>query len=135
MKNKIFLLISVIIIIFALLNYISEGNLKNISDEDKSKLMEVLKIENSYTFLPIKIKKNDLGFGDITLCYTLKYEISKEEYNTNKLNYSDIDTTQISLNWKESKDENTYICYVREYEYNEYRKVLFNELKRLKNKY
>ena len=69
------------------------------------------------------------------MIYILKFEISKEEYNTNNLKYSDIDTTEASLNWKEEKDENTYICYVRENEYNEYRKELFNELKKLKTKY
>lgn len=135
MKKKVLWTISVIIIIGGVLNCINNGNLENISDEDRIELMKVLKIENSSTFLPLEIKKEDFGFGDTTLKYTLKFEISKEEYDTNNLKYSDIDTTEISLNWKEAKDENTYICYVREWEYNEYRKELFNELKKLKTKY
>lgn len=97
--------------------------------------MKVLKIENASTFVPLEIKRGDLGFGDTTLEYILKFEISKEEYEANELKYSDIDTTEISLNWKEEKNENTYICYIREYEYNENRKELFNELKKIYNKY
>ena len=107
MKNKLFWLVSSIIINFLILNGIGSGNLKNISDEDRIELMKVLKIEKSSTFLPIQIKKNDCGFGDTTLCYTLKYEISIEEYEANKLRYSDIDTGEVCLNWKETKDENT----------------------------
>lgn len=136
MRNKAILLISIIIIILVvLLNCMSKGNLKYISDEDKNELMKVLKIENASTFVPLEIKRGDLGFGDTTLEYILKFEISKEEYEANELKYSDIDTTEISLNWKEEKNENTYICYIREYEYNENRKELFNELKKIYNKY
>ena len=136
MRNKVILLISILVIILVLLlNCMSKGNLKYISDEDKNELMKVLKIENASTCVPLEIKKGDWGFGDTTLEYTLKFEISKEEYDENELKYSDRDTTEVSLNWKEEKDENTYICYVREYEYNENREELFNELKKIYNKY
>lgn len=138
MKNKVFLFIGIIVIIFAILtilNSIGKENLENISDEDKIKLMKVLKIENSSTFLPIEIKKGISGFGDTNLKYTLKFEISITDYNENNLNYKNKDTTEISLNWKEQKYENTYTCYVREWEYNNHRKELFNELKKLNIKY
>lgn len=135
MKNKVFLFISVIVIIIAILNIIGKDNLKNISDEDKFELMKVLKIKNSSTFLPIEIKKVDYGFGDTTLGYKLKFEISIIDYNKNNLNYNDIETALTSQNYKEQKDEETYICYVKENEYNEYRKELFNELKKLYIKY
>ena len=111
------------------------NNKLNMLEEDKQKLMLLLGIENSSSFLPISITKKDMGFGDTTECYILKFEISIKDYNENNLNYKDIDTTEISLNWKEQKDENSYICYVREYEHNEYRKDLFKEIKELKAKY
>lgn len=135
MKNKVFWILGIIAIIIIAINNSSKGNLKKISDNDKNSLMKVLKIEKSSTFLPLEIKNENSGFGDTTLIYILKFEISKEEYNTNNLKYSDVDTTEVSLNWKEEKDENTYICYVRENEYNEYRKELFNELRKLKTIY
>lgn len=135
MKNKIFGILGIIAIIIIAINNSGKGNLKKISDNDKNSLMKVLKIQKSSTFLPLEIKNVNSGFGDTTLMYILKFEISKEEYNANNLKYSDIDTTEISLNWKEEKDENTYICYVRENEYNEYRKELFDELKKLKTTY
>ena len=106
-----------------------------ISTEDKQELMLLLGIEKADSFSPISISKVDLGWGDTSECYVLKFEISIEDYDKNALNYKDMDTTEISLNWKEKKDEKTYICYVREWEYNEYRKDLFNEMKRLKAKY
>ena len=56
---KIFWLISVIVISCVIVKNISKGILKNISDEDRIKLMKVLKIESSSTFLPIQIKRND----------------------------------------------------------------------------
>ena len=130
------MIIGIILIIFVILNNIGKGSLKNISDQDRNELMKVLKIENASTFLPIQIEKNDCGFGDTTLCYTLKYEISKEEYEANILKYSDIDTTEVCLNWKETKDENTYICYVRDFEWtSEIRKELFEKIRYLYNKY
>lgn len=104
-------------------------------EENREELMSLLGIENSLSFLPISISTENLGLGDTTECYTLEFEISIEDYNKNSLNYKDIDTSETSLNWKEKKDEQTYICYVREWEYNENRKELFNELKELKSKY
>ena len=65
----------------------------------------------------------------------MKFQISKEDYKSNDLKYKDIDTGEISLNWKEIKDKDTYICYVREWENNEYRKELFEKLKELKKNY
>lgn len=46
-----------------------------------------------------------------------------------------MDTTEISLDWKSPKDDETYICYVREWEYTANQKDLFNELKKLRDKY
>lgn len=137
LKIRKFIILFVLIISFLflmLLNNFGNKTPMKISAEDKVELMELLKIEKSSTFLPIQIKRNDLGFGDTTQCYTLKFEISKKEYELNELRYSDIDTTEISLNWKEEKDEETYICYVREWEYNKYRIDLFNKIKELRNK-
>lgn len=136
MKNKFLTIIGIILIIFVIVNNIGKGNLKNISDEDRIELMKVLKIEKASTFLPIQIEKNDCGFGDTTLCYTLKYEISKEEYEANKLRYSDSEPAELCSNWKETKDENTYICYVRDDEWtSEIRKEMFEKIRYLYNKY
>ncbi len=101
-------------------------------EENREELMSLLGIENSLSFLPISISTENLGLGDTSECYTLKFEISIEDYNKNSLNYKDIDTSETSLNWKEKKDEQTYICYVREWEYNENREKLFHKLKELK---
>ena len=133
---KIFLLISVIVISCVIVKNIGKGNLKNISCEDRDELMKVLKIEKSFTFLPIQIKRNDCGIGDTTLCYTLKFEISKEEYETNKLKYKDKESEETVYDWKEKKDEKTYICYVRDFEWtSEHRKEVFEKLRELYNKY
>lgn len=139
-KKKNILVISLIIIfvmvVIFIISYFSNNNkLMDISSEDKQDLMKLLDIDNSTSFLPISISKKILGFGESAKCYILKFEISVEDYNNNDLNYKDIDTTETSLNWKERKDEQTYTCYVREWEYNEYRKKLFNKLQELVIKY
>lgn len=134
--RKIIILISIIIfLIFFIIVPKDNNNLINLSDNEKQELMKVLKIENSSSFLPLSIKKEFLEIGDISDCYVLKFQISKEDYKSNELKYKDIDTGEISLNWKEIKDKDTYICYVRELENNEYRKELFEKFKELKNNY
>lgn len=137
MKKKAIILVSliIVIVIFIILIIGNNKKIKNITEEDKQSLMSVLGIENSSSFLPISISTEILGLGEGASCYRLKFEMSIEDYNANSLNYKDIDTTEISLNWKEKKDEQTYICYVREWEYNEYRRDLFNELKYLRIRY
>ena len=139
MKKNILMTFLIIIlvafIIFVTFYFSNNNKLTNISNEDRQDLMKLLDIDNSSSFLPTSINKDDMGLGDYTKCYTLKFEISIEDYNNSNLNNKDIDTTEISLNWKEQKDEKTYICYVREWEYNEYRKDLFNKLQELVIKY
>lgn len=136
LKKKILIYaVAILIIFFIIFNYFNDNNIIKVSYTDKQKLMQLLYIENSSTFLPISISTVDLGIGDTTECYELKFEISIEDYNENSLNYKDIDTSEISLNWKEKKDNQTYICHVREWENTENRKDLFNELKELKNTY
>ncbi len=137
MKKKIIItIVLIILVIICVILVIRDINNQTISlGEDKQELMDILGIKDAPSFLPISIKTVDLGIGDTSECYIFKFEISIEDYNKNSLNYNDIDTTEISLNWKEKKDEETYICYVREWEYNDNRKELFNELKKLKNKY
>lgn len=135
-KNlRIFLFIIILIVFILVIVYFSKSRLINISSEDREDLMELLNINNSSSFLPISINKNDMGFGDTTKCYTLKFEISIEDYNNNNLNYKDSETTEVSQNWKEQKGEKTYICYIQEWEYNEYRIDLFNKFQELSIKY
>ena len=137
MKKKVLVIIAIILIltIFTILIIRDIKNKTEVFVANRQELMKVLGINNSETFLPISIKRVSLGFGDTTECYLLKFKISIEDYNKNSLQYKDIDTTEVSLNWKEKKDKKTYICYVREWEYNDYRKELFNKLKELKTKY
>lgn len=132
---SVIVLILIIFIILIALYFINNNKLVDISSEDRQDLMKLLDINDSTSFLPISIRKKNLGFGESSKCYILKFEISVEDYNNNDLSYKDIDTTEISLSWKERKDEQTYICYVREWEYNKYRKNLFNKLQELVAKY
>lgn len=134
MKKNVIIIILLIITTVLTIVIINKNNKINISEQEKQELMLLLGIEKSSSFLPISINNVNLGFGNLSECYVLKFEISIADYNENLLNYSDTDTTEISQNWKEKKDEETYICYVREWEHNEQRKDLFEKLKSLKNK-
>lgn len=134
MKKNSMIIMLLIIITVLIIVIINKNNKINISEQEKQELMLLLGIEKSSSFLPISIYNINLGFGDTSECYVLKFEISIADYNENLLNYSDTDTTEISQNWKEKKDEETYICYIREWEHNEQRKDLFEKLKSLKTK-
>lgn len=132
-KIAIILIIFVIILIVLLVN---NNKTINMSEEDKQELMSILGIENSSSFLPISINQVRLDWKHSSSeCYLLKFKISIEDYNKNSLKYKDNDTSEVSLNWKEKKDEQFYICYVREERLNDYRKELYNELRELYTKY
>lgn len=132
-KISIILIIFVVILIILLIN---NNKTINMLEEDKQELMSVLGIEDSSSFLPISIKPVKLDWKHSSSeCYILKFEISIEDYNKNSLNYKDNDTSEVSINWKEKKGEQSYICYVREERFNSYRKELYNELRKLYIKY
>lgn len=133
MKKKSSIILLLVVITILIIVIINNKKI-DISEQGKQELMLLLGIEKSSSFLPISITNVDLGFGDTSECYVLKFEISIVDYNDNLLNYNDTDTTEISLNWKKKKDEETYICYVREWEHNEQRKDLVEKLKSLKAK-
>jgi hypothetical protein len=134
MKKNSMIIMLLIMITVLIIVIINKNNRINISEQEKQELMLLLGIEKSSSFLPISINNVNLGFGKLSECYVLKFKISIADYNENLLNYNDTDTTEISLNWKEEKDKETYICYIREWEHNEQRKDLFEKLKSLKTK-
>lgn len=134
-KRAIIILIGLVFVLTFVLMINTSNRIKNLSNEDKKELMSVLGIKNALSFSPISINSVNLGFGDTTKCYILKFEISIDDYNDNSLTYQDEDTTELSCNWKEKGNDKTYICYVREWEYTENRKDLFNEICNLNDKY
>ena len=134
MKKNAIIIILLIIITVLIIVIINKNNKINISEQEKQELMLLLGMKNLHLFYQFQFPDINLGFGDTSECYVLKFEISIADYNENLLNYSNTDTTEISQNWKEKKDEETYICYVREWEHNEQRKDLFEKLKSLKTK-
>ena len=100
-KNKI--IVFIIIICVCLICFIGiqiKVNLKHVLQENKQDLMSLLDIKNSSSFYPISIKPVDLGLGDTTGCYELKFEISIDDYNDNSLNYKDGDTQEAVCRWK-----------------------------------
>ena len=132
MKKKI-ILIFVLIIIILLLNFgYSKNNLVFISEENKKELMNVLEIDDAPSFKPISKKTEFLGLGSGPNCYKLKFEISKEDYEKNNLNYKDMkdenDIPEIDIHYKMKKDDNTYICVVRTSNQNEYTTELYSEI-------
>lgn len=133
MKIILNILIITFIVIIAILP--SGIKLEKITEEDKEELMTILKIEDAPSFKPILINQVETGWGDASRCYKLEFEISIEDYNRNNLLYGDKETPEMSLNWKIKKNEETYICFVREWEYNEYRKDLFDKTSELWKKY
>ena len=129
--------ISIIIIVFLILLIFQLDN-KNIilDEEDKNELLSILEINNAPSFKFISIDKVDFGFGNNTQCYTLNFEISVDDYNKNNLNYQDGESAEVACKYKVMKDEKTYICSEREWEYCvEERKPIYQEILKLNSKY
>ena len=129
---KIVSIISFIILIVALKITYDKNNLVFISEENKKELMNVLEIEDAPSFKAISKNSEFLGFGSGPNCYKLKFEISKEDYEKNNLNYKDIkdenDIPEIDIHYKMKKDYTTYICVVRTSNQNEYTTKLYSEI-------
>lgn len=134
MKNiiKIVLIIFFIILFVVLYIIYDRNNLVFTSEENKKELMNVLEIQDALSFKPISKKSEFLGFGSGPNCYELKFEISIEDYERNKLNYKDIknenDIPEIDIRYKMKKDDSTYICVVRTSNQNEYTTKLYNDI-------
>lgn len=132
MKKKIILTFILIIIILLSNFWYNKNNLIFISEENKKELMNVLEIDDAPSFKPISKKSEFLGFGSDPNCYELKFEISIEDYEKNKLNYEDIknenDIPEIDIHYKMKKDDSTYICVVRTSNQNEYTTKLYNDI-------
>ncbi len=96
----------------------------------REKLMELLEIKEAETFNPIYVKYNSDLQGDGKY-YEIKFEISKDDYNKNILEYNEESYYDILIEcqYKETKDENTYICIKRVSEM--YNKDLFEKIREL----
>lgn len=134
MKKKIIILLSIILFItvLTLRIFFNRNNLIFISEENKKELMSILEIQDATSFKPISKNSEFLGFGSSPNCYKLKFEISKEDYEKNNLNYRDmkdeIDIPEIDIHYKLKKDDTTYICVVRTSDQNDYTKILYNKI-------
>ncbi len=92
--------------------------------------MELLEIKEAETFTPINVKFNSDFRGDGEY-YEIKFEISKDDYNKNNLEYNEESYYDmlIECKYKETKDENTYICIRRVSEM--YNEELFEKIREL----
>lgn len=113
MKKKV---INIIVLIFVFLTlasvFIVYKYKKDISN--KQSIMNLLEIEDSKTFELIYVKHSFEFQSNDGSYYEIKFEISIEDYENNKLNYNEENYTELlECNYKEKKDENTYICIKR----------------------
>lgn len=137
MKKRSIIIVSVIVV-FLLIGVfiIFRPKAVILEEEEKKELLSVLDIQDAQSFKFLSIDREDLGFGDNTDCYTLKFELSIEDYHKNNLNYKDGESAELACNFKIKKDNSTYICSVREWEYHtEERKTIYEEIKKLYSKY
>ena len=86
---KLLILILFIVILFLNIIYLRTYNLLFISKSENQKISEVLKIKNIETFTPISIHEFESFEDEKNIkYYELKFEISKNEYFNNSLEYS-----------------------------------------------
>lgn len=119
-KDKMNLIKEIIIILLVILFiglssfeiYLDINNLKFMTKEEKSSLLEVLKLgefNESFKPLSFEIKKN--GFGRDNEYKVLKFIISEVDYKKNNLNYKDIDTTEVNKTIK-TLNNTCYECTI-----------------------
>ena len=121
MKNKFLALaiaVIIIIIVFVIkLNaWYSKNNLKFISEDMKEQIIEWLNIEKEYSNSLELISANQVSAG-LSSHYKyceLIFKISKEEYENNKLNYTqDFDSPEMTRKGKKEYDNDSYMCCIR----------------------
>lgn len=137
MKKRNIIIVSVIALLLLIVLFILfRPKIVILEEEDKNEILSVLTIQDAPSFKFLGIETENLGFGDSTKCYTLRFELSIEDYNKNNLHYYDGDSAALSDNFRIKKDDNTYICAVREWEYHtEERKPIYEEIEKLFSKY
>lgn len=137
MKKRNIIIVSVTVLILLIgLFILFRPKVVILGKEDKEEILSILGIQDAPSFKFLEIKNENLGFGDSTKCYTLRFELSIEDYNKNNLHYYDGDSPATSDNFRIKKDDNTYICAVREWEYHtEERKPIYEEMEKIFSKY
>ena len=123
--KSIIAILSALLIVYLIIVY---SNNKFIANREN--LMELLEIKEAETFMPINVKFNNDFRGDGEY-YEIKFEISKDDYNKNNLEYNEesYHDMLIECKYKETKDENTYICIRRVSEM--YNEELFKKIREL----
>ncbi len=116
-------IIAIISIIFTLLldYWYYQNNLKFISEPTKEQIVNWLELDKAYTNSLELISEHQIPDGYRELIF----KISKEEYEKNKLNYSEyFYSPEMTLKARKEYDNNNYICIIKmhkfekEYEYN-----------------
>ena len=85
------------------------------TEEMKNELMVVANIHESTSFNPIAIQFNDVAGPGYYSNYELKFEISKEDFENNKLSYSEneVYNSLTDSSMHEEKDKDMYTCYIK----------------------
>lgn len=126
-RLKIIIIGTLFILITFTFSMYKNYNLVFVDNETKNKLMIALKIQDSKSFKPLYIKRNSFD-GNYGKYYEIKFEISIQEYEANRLDYSEeiYYNMFIECKYKEKKNDNTYICIIRISEI--YNKTLYQEI-------
>lgn len=121
MKKKFLLLASVVIIIIILFiiklnTWYSKNNLKFISEDMKEQIIEWLNIDKEYSNSLELISANQVsaGLSSHDKYCEIIFKISKEEYENNKLNYTqNFDSPEMILKGKKEYGNDYYMCCIR----------------------
>ncbi len=120
--RRVFLTFIYILSLFAfmvVLEIFMSYNLKFSTEEEKNKIVERMELEFCETVEPIYISHN--VFQEES--YVMKFNISKEEYEKNQLDYSESKTDKVDYNAHTRLNNDTYRCIISASEYDKNKEV------------
>lgn len=120
LKFTRFITITILIITIFVFSYFQDTDTK-ITIEGKKELCELLEIENAPSFKFIYIK--NVHFYNDGPELELKFQISKDDYEKNKLKFL------------KTEKGNIYTCVIQASKNSEPDRILYKELKRIKHAY
>lgn len=129
MKKEVIKIIVLILVFLTLAGIVIVYDYKK-DMANKQAIMDILEIKDSKTFTLIYVKKSFEFQSNDGSYYEIRFEISTEDYENNKLHYNEESYTEVlECNYKEKKDENTYTCIKRIS--NIYSEELYKKIKNL----
>ncbi len=105
------IILTIILFLVSIIEIYSINNFLFISNRNKQKILNILNIEEADSIKFISLKSKRSGFHSMSGYMQLVFDISIDDYNENKLQYSDTNQEYyLDSKFYEKIDDNYYRC-------------------------